>query len=212
MRILITGSEGQLGQEFNRIKSSSKHEFFITGLNQLNICSVYSINSYLSDKKINCIINCAAYTDVRKAEIEKEKALNINSAGVKNLVNYCEEHNIKLIHFSTDYVYNANNSKPINEEEFLAPQNYYGYSKREGEKHIENSKNESIVIRTSWLYSKFGNNFVNTIINKSKTEEKLKVIDDQFGCPTYAKDLAEAVIKILEIDKRIDEKTKIFNY
>ena len=212
MRILITGSKGQLGQEFNRLKSSSKHEFLFTDLNQLNICSVFSISSYLRDKKIDCIINCAAYTDVRKAEIERDKALNVNSIGVKNLVTCCEENNIKLIHFSTDYVYNSNNSKPINEEEFIDPQNYYGFSKREGEKHIENSKNESIVIRTSWLYSKYGNNFVNTIIDKSKTEENLKVIDDQFGCPTYAKDLAEAVIKILEIDKRLDEKAKIFNY
>ena len=166
MRILITGSKGQLGQEFNRLKSSSKHEFLFTDLNQLNICSVFSISSYLSDKKIDCIINCAAYTDVRKAEIERDKALNVNSIGVKNLVTYCEVNNIKLIHFSTDYVYNSNNSKPINEEEFIAPQNYYGFSKREGEKHIENSKNESIVIRTSWLYSKYGNNFVNTIIDK----------------------------------------------
>ena len=212
MRILITGSKGQLGQEFNRLKSSSKHEFLFTDLNQLNICSVFSISSYLREKKIDCIINCAAYTDVRKAEIERDKALNVNSIGVKNLVTCCEENNIKLIHFSTDYVYNSNNSKPINEEEFIDPQNYYGFSKREGEKHIENSKNESIVIRTSWLYSKYGNNFVNTIIDKSKTEENLKVIDDQFGCPTYAKDLAEAVIKILEIDKRLDEKAKIFNY
>ena len=212
MRILITGSKGQLGQEFNRLKSSSKHEFLFTDLNQLNICSVFSISSYLRDKKIDCIINCAAYTDVRKAEIERDKALNVNSIGVKNLVTYCEKNNIKLIHFSTDYVYNSNNSKPINEEEFIDPQNYYGFSKREGEKHIENSKNESIVIRTSWLYSKYGNNFVNTIIDKSKTVENLKVIDDQFGCPTYAKDLAEAVIKILEIDKRLDEKAKIFNY
>jgi len=212
LRILITGSKGQLGQEFNRLKSSSKHEFLFTDLNQLNICSIDSINSYMSDIKVDCIINCAAYTDVRKAEIEREKAFDVNSNGVKNLVAYCEENNIKLIHFSTDYVYNSNNSKPINEEEFIDPQNYYGISKREGEKHIENSKNESIVIRTSWLYSKYGNNFVNTIINKSKTKENLKVISDQFGCPTYAKDLAEAVIKILEIDKRLDEKAKIFNY
>jgi dTDP-4-dehydrorhamnose reductase len=166
----------------------------------------------MSDIKVDCIINCAAYTDVRKAEVEREKAFDVNSNGVKNLVAYCEENNIKLIHFSTDYVYNSNNSKPINEEEFIDPQNYYGFSKREGEKHIENSKNESIVIRTSWLYSKYGNNFVNTIINKSKTKENLKVISDQFGCPTYAKDLAEAVIKILEIDKKLDDKAKIFNY
>ena len=212
MRILITGSKGQLGQEFNRLKSSSKHEFLFTDLNQLNICSIESINSYMSDIKVDCIINCAAYTDVRKAEVEREKAFDVNSNGVKNLVAYCEENNIKLIHFSTDYVYNGDTINPIYEEEFVDPQNYYGFSKREGEKHIENSKSESIVIRTSWLYSKYGNNFVNTIINKSKTEENLKVISDQFGCPTYAKDLAEAVIKILEIDKRLDEKAKIFNY
>ena len=212
MRILITGSKGQLGQEFNRIEGLSNHKFLFTDQNQLNICSIDSINSYMNEIKVDCIINCAAYTDVRKAEVEREKAFDVNSNGVKNLVAYCEENNIKLIHFSTDYVYNSNNSKPINEEEFIDPQNYYGFSKREGEKHIENSKNESIVIRTSWLYSKYGNNFVNTIINKSKTKENLKVISDQFGCPTYAKDLAEAVIKILEIDKKLDDKSKIFNY
>ena len=212
MRLLITGSNGQLGQEFYRIKSLSKHKFLFTDYNQFNICSIESINSYMSDIKVDCIINCAAYTDVRKAEVEREKAFDINSNGVKNLVVYCEKTQTRLIHFSTDYVYNSLNKKPINEDELIDPQNYYGYSKREGEKHIENSKVESIVIRTSWLYSKYGNNFVNAIIDKSKTGENLKVINDQFGCPTYAKDLAEAVIKILEIDKRIDEKAKIFNY
>ena len=212
MRLLITGSNGQLGQEFYRIKSLSKHKFLFTDSNQLNICSIDSINSYMSDIKVDCIINCAAYTDVRKAEVEREKAFDVNSNGVKNLVVYCEKTQTRLIHFSTDYVYNSLNKKPIKEDELIDPQNYYGYSKREGEKHIENSKGESIVIRTSWLYSKYGNNFVNTIIDKSKTGKNLEVINDQFGCPTYAKDLSEAVIKILEIDKRIDEKTKIFNY
>ena len=162
--------------------------------------------------EVDYIINCAAYTDVRKAEFERERAFDINSNGVKNLVNFCEKNNVKMIHFSTDYVYNSFIKKPINEDEFIDPQNYYGFSKREGEKHIENSKNESIVIRTSWLYSKYGKNFVNTIIDKSKKEENLKVVNDQFGCPTYAKDLAEAVIKILGSKKRIDENAKIFNY
>ncbi len=212
MKLLITGSNGQLGQEFYRIKSLSKHKFLFTDLKQLNISSVENINSYLNDKEVDCIINCAAYTDVRKAEVERERALDINSNGVKNLVSYCEKNNVKLIHFSTDYVYNSFTKKPINEDEFINPQNYYGFSKREGEKHIENSKNESIVIRTSWLYSKYGNNFVNTIIDKSKTCENLKVINDQFGCPTYAKDLALAIIQILESDKRIDKRGKIFNY
>ena len=212
MKLLITGSKGQLGKEFYRIEGLSNHKFLFTDQDQLNICSVDSINSYMSDIKVDCIINCAAYTDVRKAEVEREKAFDVNSNGVKNLVAYCEENNIKLIHFSTDYVYNGDTINPIYEEEFVDPQNYYGFSKREGEKHIENSKSESIVIRTSWLYSKYGNNFVNTIINKSKTGENLKVINDQFGCPTYAKDLAKAVIHISESEKRIDEKTKIFNY
>ena len=212
MRLLITGSNGQLGKEFYRIKKLSKHEFLFTDLKQLDISSFENINSYLVDKKIDCIINCAAYTDVRKAEVEKEKALDVNSKGVKNLVTYCEENNIKLIHFSTDYVYDGDTIKPIIEEEFVDPQNYYGFSKREGEKHIQNSNCESIVIRTSCLYSKYGNNFVNTIINKCKIKESLKVIHDQFGCPTYAKELAEAVIQILESVNRIDLNGKVFNY
>ena len=212
MRLLITGSNGQLGQEFYRIKSLSKHKFLFTDYNKFNICSIDSINSYMSDIKVDCIINCAAYTDVRKAEVEREKAFDVNSNGVKNLVAYCEENNIKLIHFSTDYVYNGDTINPIYEEEFVDPQNYYGFSKREGEKHIENSKSESIVIRTSWLYSKYGNNFVNTIINKSKIKENLKVISDQFGCPTYAKDLAEAVMQIIDSKDRIDKEAKVFNY
>jgi dTDP-4-dehydrorhamnose reductase len=212
LRLLITGSNGQLGQEFHRIEGLSKNEFLFTNQDQLNICSIDSINSYMSDKKVDCIINSAAYTNVRKAEIEREKAFDVNSNGVKNLVSFCENNNIKLVHFSTDYVYNSLNKKPINEDELIDPQNYYGYSKREGEKHIENSTGESIVIRTSWLYSKYGNNFVNTIIDKSKKGENLKVINDQFGCPTYAKDLALAVIQILESDKRIDKKAKVFNY
>ncbi len=212
MRILITGSNGQIGKELYRIKKFSKHEFLFTDLKQLDISSFDNINSYLVDKKIDCIINCAAYTDVRKAEIEKVKALDVNSKGVKNLVTYCEENNIKLVHFSTDYVYNGNTIKPISEQEFVDPQNYYGFSKREGEKHIQNSNCESIVIRTSWLYSKYGNNFVNTIIKKCKIKESLKVVNDQFGCPTYAKDLAEAVIQILDSANRIDLNGKIFNY
>ena len=211
MKILVTGSKGQLGQEFGRIERTSKHEFIFTDIHDFDICSKKSIKSFLN-KKIDCIINCAAYTNVRNAESEKKKALKINSTGVKNLVNFCEKNCIKLVHFSTDYVYNSKNLNPISEESFIDPQNYYGFSKRQGEKHVENSNSESIVIRTSWLYSKFGNNFVNTIIKMSKEGKDLKVIDDQFGCPTYAKDLAETVINILDTHCKIDEKGKIYNY
>ena len=212
MKILVTGSNGQLGKEFNQIKDSFSHEFLFSNTDNLNICSRESINSFLKNKNIDCIINCAAYTDVEKAEYEKEKAYEVNCNGVENLVIYCEKNNVKLIHFSTDYVYNSNSLNPISEEECINPQNYYGLTKRMGEKHVEYSKSESIVIRTSWLYSKHGKNFVNTIIEKSYKQKEIKVIFDQYGCPTYAKDLAIDVLKILNNKNKLDYKGKIFNY
>ena len=146
MRLLITGSKGQLGKEFYRIEGLSNHKFLFTDQDQLNICSVDSINSYMSDIKVDCIINCAAYTDVRKAEVEREKAFDVNSNGVKNLVAHCEENNIKLIHFSTDYVYNGDTINPIYEEEFVDPQNYYGFTKREGENILKIPKMNQLLL------------------------------------------------------------------
>ena len=211
MKIIILGANGQLGLELTNILKN-KYNLKAYRKEELDITDFQLVNKIIFDEKPKILINTAAYTSVEDAEKNIDYAYKVNSEAVHNISKSLEINNGFLIHYSTDYVYNSLNKKPINEDELIDPQNYYGYSKREGEKHIENSKVESIVIRTSWLYSKYGNNFVNAIIDKSKTGENLKVINDQFGCPTYAKDLALAVIQILESDKRIDEKTKIFNY
>ena len=212
MNILITGAKGQLGHEFKRLKYNFDGNIILTDLGEIDICSLESINNYLREVELDYIVNCAAYTNVKNAEIEREKSLLINSFGVKNLVNYCEKKKIKFIHISTDYVYNSKSIDPTDEMSNVKPINYYGLSKREGEKHVEKSKSESIVIRTSWLYSKFGKNFVNTIIDKCINNSEINVVDDQFGCPTYAKDLARDILKIIKLNTSLNFENKIFNY
>jgi len=212
LNILITGARGQLGQEFKRLKDTFDHNLILTDSDEIDICSLENINNYLSGIELDYIINCAAYTNVRDAEVEREKSLLINSFGVKNLVNYCEDNNIKFIHISTDYVYNSDSINAIDEESEVDPVNYYGFSKREGEKHIEKSESESIIISTSWLYSKFGKNFVNTIIEKCKSNTEINVVNDQLGCPTYAKDLANDILRIIKSNINFNFKNKIFNY
>ena len=212
MNILITGAKGQLGQEFRRLKDTFKGNIILTDLDEIDITSLDNINNYLRGIKLDYIVNCAAYTNVKNAEIEREKSLLINSFGVKNLVNFCEKKKIKFIHISTDYVYNSKSIDPTVEMSNIKPINYYGFSKRQGEKHVEESKSESIVIRTSWLYSKFGKNFVNTIIDKCMNNSEINVVNDQFGCPTYAKDLANAILKIIKLNTSLNFENKIFNY
>lgn len=124
----------------------------------------------------------------------------------------CEKYDLKLIHFSTDYVYSAKTNDPIDEKKTTNPLNYYGISKRKGELWVENSSSESIIIRTSWMYSSFGNNFVNNIIHKAKNKDSINVVNDQFGCPTYAKDLAFDTMNILKSNLKLDFDGKIYNY
>ena len=152
MRILVTGSNGQLGQQFKNNVYNSDHEFFFTDENDLDITEKKEILDYVTIYKIELIINCAAYTNVNDAETNKRQAIKVNIDAVRNLVEVCEDKKIKMIHFSTDYVYNSNNLNPINEDSNINPTNYYGISKREGEKIIEKSASDSIIIRTSWLF------------------------------------------------------------
>tara|TARA_B100001564_G_C20635075_1_gene669287 strand:+ start:576 stop:1427 length:852 start_codon:yes stop_codon:yes gene_type:complete len=211
MITLVTGSNGQLGKTIQSIvKNNSK--FIFTDINSLDITKKEKIESVIISNDINCIINCAAYTDVDGAEIEKKKADELNDITVKNLVEISKTYKLRLIHISTDYVYNGINKSAISEYEYVDPQNYYGLSKLNGEKHIENSISESIVIRTSWLYSSFGKNFVKTIIEKSKDKDLLKIVGDQYGCPTNAFDLANALIQIIKSKDRVDKESKIYNF
>ena len=211
MITLVTGSNGQLGKTIQSIVKNTS-EFIFTDINSLDITKKEKIESVIISKDIKCIVNCAAYTDVDGAEIEKEKADEVNDNAVKNLVEISETYKLRLIHISTDYVYNGINKSAISEYEYVNPQNYYGVSKLNGEKHIENSISESIVIRTSWLYSLFGKNFVKTIIEKSKSKDLLKIVGDQYGCPTNAYDLANAIIQIIKSKNRFDKESKIYNF
>jgi len=210
--ILVTGSNGQLGSELHNSASKYPKINFFFKDKDLDITKKEKIENYLIRNKINFIINTAAYTDVNNAEIEKQKSDLVNEKGVKNLVELSEKYNCKLIHYSTDYVYNGKNKIPLDEKSSTNPLNYYGISKRKGEKHIENSSCESIIIRTSWLYSNFGNNFVNAIIKKVRNKEKITVVKDQFGCPTNAKDLAFDTMNILNSEIKLDKYGKIYNY
>lgn len=210
--ILVTGCDGQLGSEFKDLEENySELNFFFKDI-ELDVSNKLSVENFIVNFNIHIIINTAAYTNVNNAEIEKKKADLVNVESVKNLVELSEKYKCKLIHYSTDYVYEGLSIKPINESTLTNPKNYYGKSKRKGELFIENSFSESIVIRTSWLYSYYGKNFVNTIVEKANKGNELPVVNDQFGCPTYAKDLALDTINILESNMKLDNNGKIFNY
>ncbi len=189
-------------------------ECIFKDLPELDICDSKSLNSFIVGQNINAVINCAAYTRVDKAEENIEIANRVNSMGVSNLVEALDKVNGKFIHISTDYVFNGNNSVPYKESDPVSPIGVYGKTKRAGELAVINSKIDAIVIRTSWLYSSFGNNFVKTMFRLGCEEESINVICDQIGSPTYAKNLAKICLDILSISDlvRINKKGKIYHY
>ena len=209
--ILVTGSMGQLGSEIKAISSDYSYNFFFTDRNNIDITSKDSIKEYCQTNSINVIINCAAYTAVDKAQSDIENADLVNRKAVKKLSIIAKELNIKLIHISTDYVFDGKNFKPYVEEFQTNPQSVYGKTKLDGENEIRDiNPLNSIIIRTSWVYSYYGNNFVKTMLRLGKEKEELGVIFDQVGTPTYAKDLA---ITILDIIPQIENsKVEIYNY
>ncbi|HIO90874.1 MAG TPA: dTDP-4-dehydrorhamnose reductase [Campylobacterales bacterium] len=209
--ILLTGSSGQLGCELKDLSNSSHDNFFFTSHDNLDIGDFQKIKTYCQTNSIEVIINSAAYTAVDKAQSEKEEANKINYLAVKNLATISKELNIKLIHISTDYVFDGKNYKPYCEDDKTNPVNYYGESKLLGEEAIkEINPNNSIIIRTSWLYSSYGANFVKTMLKLGKTKESLGVIYEQVGTPTYAKDLANTILHILP--KLKNNKVEIYHY
>ena len=209
--VLVTGSSGQVGNEIKAISSDYSYNFFFTDRNNIDITSKDSIKEFCKTNNINVIINCAAYTAVDKAESDEINADLINRKAVKKLALVSQELNIKLIHISTDYVFDGKNFKPYCEEFQTNPQSIYGKTKLDGENEMRdiNPKN-SIIIRTSWIYSYYGNNFVKTMLRLGKEKEELGVIFDQIGTPTYAKDLAKIILDIVpQID---NQKVEIYNY
>ena len=209
--VLVTGSSGQVGNEIKAISSDYSYNFFFTDRNNIDITSKDSIKEFCKTNNINVIINCAAYTAVDKAQSNEINADLINRKAVKKLALVSQELNIKLIHISTDYVFDGKNFKPYCEEFQTNPQSIYGKTKLDGENEMRdiNPKN-SIIIRTSWIYSYYGNNFVKTMLRLGKEKEELGVIFDQIGTPTYAKDLAKIILDIVpQID---NQKVEIYNY
>lgn len=195
--ILITGSDGQLGSELKLVsKNYYGYDFIFTDLDTLDITDNRNTKDFIHKVKPDWILNCAAYNQVDKAESDIETAMLVNSVAVKNISESIEGSDCRFIHFSTDYVFSGKSFTPYNEYSLPDPESVYGRSKLAGEKAAL-SHHAAIVIRTSWLYSSFGANFVKTILKKAKEKESLNVVFDQIGTPTFAADLAEAVISII---------------
>ena len=209
--ILVTGSMGQLGSEIKELSSNYNYNFFFTTRDDIDITSKDSIKEFCQTNSINVIINCAAYTAVDKAQSDIENADLVNRKAVKKLSIVAKELNIKLIHISTDYVFDGKNFKPYVEEFQTNPQSVYGKTKLDGENEMRDiNPLNSIIIRTSWVYSYYGNNFVKTMLRLGKEKEELGVIFDQVGTPTYAKDLAKVILDI--VPQIENSKVEIYNY
>lgn len=196
--ILITGAKGQLGSEIKKLtQESTANHYFYTDVDELDITNKAAVSTFVADNKIDIIINCAAYTQVDKAEDDHATAFLINTTAPQNLAQVAATSNATLFHISTDYVFDGNHSIPYTETDPTSPLGVYGKSKLHSEELIQLSGCSHIIIRTSWLYSTFGNNFVKTIGRLSKEKEQLKVVFDQVGTPTYAHDLATAILTII---------------
>ncbi len=209
--ILITGTNGQLGSELKELSSNYDYNFFFTDINSLDITNQEAIEDFIKINKINIIINCAAYTAVDKAESDEELVDKVNHLAVKNLAQISKNNSIKFIHISTDYVFDGTNYKPYLEDDKTNPQSVYGKTKLDGENAMcEINPLNSIIIRTSWVYSSYGANFVKTMLKLGNDRDKLTVIYDQVGTPTYARDLAKIILNILPQIK--SDKVEIYNY
>jgi dTDP-4-dehydrorhamnose reductase len=211
--ILVTGANGQLA---NEIKIIAPHypgyNFFFTTKEELPIENSEAVKSFFEKNKIDYCVNCAAYTAVDKAESEKEKAFLINADAVGNLANICNIFQTKLIHISTDYVYDGSSNIPLKEDSKTGSVNIYGESKLKGEELALEKNPSTLIIRTSWVYSSFGNNFVKTMLRLFKEKTEINVVADQYGSPTYAADLATTIMKFVERMQQGKELSGIFNY
>jgi len=198
MVVLVTGANGQLGQSLQFIAPNYPDiQFVFCDSSQLDITNLNNIKQFFKQFKPNFCINAAAYTAVDKAESEPEKAHLINVVGAKNLAVVCKEFDTILLHISTDFVFDGTKSTPYTEEDIPNPTGVYGQTKLEGEKAIQETWHKHFIIRTSWVYSQFGSNFMKTMLRLASERDKLSVVNDQIGTPTNAVDLAEVLIKII---------------
>ena len=217
MRILIAGKNGQLGKSIHKLVANTEqtNDFVFVGREELDLSGADNIISYFNQNNFDIIVNCAAHTAVDKAEEEAVLANQINHLAVEQLAQIAKTQQAKLIHVSTDYVFDGESDKPYAETDETNPINVYGKTKLAGEKALQEiMPTNAIIIRTSWVYSEYGNNFVKTMLRLGKERDELNVVSDQIGSPTYATDLAEVILEIIN-DKDCQDKdrlTEIYHY
>lgn len=199
MKILITGANGQLGTELHEIlEREFPGQTLYTDVQELDLTNAKAVDSYVANNEITHIVNCAAYTAVDRAEEEKMLCAAVNTDAVKNLAMAADANGAKIIHISTDYVFDGTNHRPYRESDKVNPISQYGTTKRKGETLLLALAPQAIIIRTAWLYSAHGNNFVKTMLRLADSQPEIKVVCDQIGTPTFARDLARAVVKVLQ--------------
>lgn len=199
--ILITGSKGQLGNEMQQAAPRfPQFTFIYTDVDELDICNKIALDNFVKANEVNFIVNCAAYTAVDKAEDDVELCYKINAEAVRNIGEVATANGVKVVHLSTDYVFDGTNYLPYSEDQAVCPATIYGKSKLAGEEALLETCPQSVILRTAWLYSSFGNNFVKTMMKLGTERDSLTVIFDQVGSPTYAADLAEAILQVISHD------------
>ena len=212
MNILVTGANGQLGNARRIASRDSKNRYIFTDVSELDITDAEAVRKAVKDNEVDVIVNCAAYTNVDKAEDDTEFAEILNAKAVRNLADAINENDGTLIHVSTDYVFGGSHGNtPRTEEEPANPTGIYGLTKLHGEQEIEKSGAKAIILRTAWLYSEVGKNFVKTMLSLTATRPELKVVFDQAGTPTYAQDLADAIYHIIE-NRKLAGNEGVYHY
>lgn len=203
MRVLVTGAEGQLARSIACcvMSAAGEDEYLFAGRRELDITDLAAVLDYVTTQRIDIIVNCAAYTDVERAESEEEVAYAVNALGAKNLAEAAKQSNALLIHISTDFVFMGGCCQRLDENAHPQPLNAYGRTKLAGEEAVQASGCHHIILRTAWLYSEFGNNFLTKIAARAATNAQLCVVDDQYGSPTYARDLAASIVQIIGEEK-----------
>lgn len=212
MNILVTGSKGQLGKSIHRESQGRKDNYIFTDIEELDITDPVGVEAFIESHKIDIIVNCAAYTNVDAAEDNESIALKINGEAPGILAGALRKHGGSLIHISTDYVFGGSGKNiPLQEDQKPSPSGAYGRTKLKGEEEIFKSGVSAVILRTSWLYSDYGNNFVEKILNLLKNRDSVKVVFDQCGTPTYASDLAKAIVEIID-ERKIKGNEGIYHF
>ena len=209
MKLLVIGAQGQVGSELC-LQNSSEFKIVGMGRNELDVTDKKQVNGAIEKQKPDFVINASAYTAVDKAEEEADLAYAVNSEGPKNLARSCVDKNIPLIHISTDYVFDGNATTPYKEEDTTKPANIYGKSKLSGEEAVRDICPQHIILRTSWVFGRYGNNFVKTMLRLGQERDELSVVCDQEGCPTAAHHIAEAIIKVCQVLNKTENQDNLW--